>query len=85
MHIHGNSMAVNPANFYAAAQGERAAATQRAAEVRKKLLKGAAEIDGAATPEETLMINQWLDSRHSQTQSGEQYRATAAGKDPEFG
>jgi hypothetical protein len=26
MHIHGNSMAINAANFYAAAQGERAAA-----------------------------------------------------------
>ena len=29
MHIHGNSMAVNAANFYAAAQGERATATRR--------------------------------------------------------
>ena len=26
MHIHGTSMAINAANFYAAAQGERAAA-----------------------------------------------------------
>ena len=26
MHIHGNSMAVNAANFYSAAQGERATA-----------------------------------------------------------
>ena len=85
MHIHGNSMAVNAANFYAAAQGERAAAAQRAAEVRKKLLKGASEIEGATTPEETLMISQWLDSRHSQTESEDQYHATAAGKDPDFG
>jgi len=29
MHIHGNSMAVNANNFYAAAQGERAAAATR--------------------------------------------------------
>jgi hypothetical protein len=85
MHIHGNSMTVNAANFYAAAQGERAAAAQRVFDVRKKLLKGAAEIEGAATPEETLMIGQWLDSRHSQTESDAQYHATAAGKDPDFG
>jgi hypothetical protein len=85
MHIHGNSMAVNSANLYSAAQGERAAATQRAAEVRKKLLKGAAEIEGAASPEETLMIGQWLDSRHSQVQSEDEYHASVAGKDPDFG
>jgi hypothetical protein len=85
MHIHGNSMTVNPANFYAAVQGERAASSQRAAEVRKKLLHGAAQIDSAATPEETLLIGQWMDSRHSQLQSEDQYHSTVAGKDPDFG
>jgi len=50
MHIHGNSMSINAASFYSAAQNEKAAAAQRAADVRKKLLKGAAEIEGAATP-----------------------------------
>jgi hypothetical protein len=83
MHIHGNSMTVNQANFYASAQGERAANAQRAAEVRKKLLKGAAEIEGAASPEETLMIGQWLDAHHSQTESEDQYHAS--GRDPDFG
>lgn len=78
MHIHGNSMAVNAANLYSAAQGERAAAAQRAAEIRGRLLKGASEIEGAATPEETLMIGQWLDSRHSQIQSEEQYHSSTA-------
>jgi hypothetical protein len=29
MHIHGNSMAVNAATFYAVAQGERVAAARR--------------------------------------------------------
>jgi hypothetical protein len=86
MHIHGqHPMSVNPADFYAASQGQRAAEAQKAAEVRKKLLKGAAQLDGAATPEETLMISQWLDGRHSQTESAEEYRATAAGRDPDFG
>lgn len=85
MHIHGNSMAVNAASFYSASENERTAATQRAAEVRKKLLKGAAETDGSATPEETLMIGQWMDSRHSQVQSEDQYRTAASGKDLDFG
>jgi hypothetical protein len=85
MHIHGNSMNVNAANFYSAAEGEKAAAAQRAADVRKKLLKSASEIEGSATPEETLLIGQWMDGRHSQVQSEEQYHASASGKDPDFG
>ena len=85
MHIHGNSMSVNAANFYSATQEERAAAAQRAASVRKKLIRSASEIEGAATPEETLMIGQWMDSRHSQAQSEEQYYSGVSGKDPDFG
>ncbi len=42
-------------------------------------------MEGAATPEETLMIGQWMDSRHSQVQSGEQYSDSVSGKDPDFG
>jgi hypothetical protein len=78
-------MAVNAANFYSVAQNEKTAAAQRAADVRKKLLKGASESEGAATPEESLLIGQWMDSRHSQVQSEDQYHTAASGKDPEFG
>ena len=85
MHIHVNSMSINAANFYSAAQNEKTAAAQRAADVRKKLLKGAAEIEGASTPEESLLIGQWMDSRHSQVQSEDQYHTSASGKDPDFG
>jgi hypothetical protein len=85
MHIHGNSMSINAANFYSATQEERAAATQRAASVRKKLRRSASEIEGAASPEETLMISQWMDSRHSQEQSEEQYAYNVSGKDPDLG
>lgn len=85
MHIHGNSMTVNAANFYSATQEEKAAAAQRAASVRKKLIRSASEIEGAASPEETLMIGQWMDSRHSHVQSGEQYSDSVSGKDPNFG
>jgi hypothetical protein len=48
-------------------------------------LRNASEIEGAATPEESLLIGQWMDSRHSQVLSEEQYHASASGKDPEFG
>jgi hypothetical protein len=85
MHIHGNSMNINAANFYAASQNEKAEAARRAADVRKKLLKGAAQIEGSAGPEETLLISQWIDSRHSQVQSEEQYHTASSGRDPEFG
>jgi hypothetical protein len=85
MHIHGNSMSIQAAGFYSAAQEERAAA----AEVRRKLLKGATNIASGlasgATPEETLLIGQWLDSRHSQVQSEEEYHTAESGKDPDFG
>jgi hypothetical protein len=85
MHIHGNSMSINAANFYSATQVEKAAAAQRAASVRKRLIKSASEIEGAATPEEALMIGQWMDSRHSQGQSEEQYNYSVSGKDPDLG
>ncbi len=85
MHIHGELMNVQAANFYAASQGERTAAAQRAAEVRRKLLRGATEIDGSTSPEESLLIGQWLDGRHSQVPSEDEYRPSASGKDPDFG
>jgi hypothetical protein len=70
-------MSVNAANLYSATQEERAAAAQRAASVRKKLIKSASEIDGAASPEETLMIGKWV--------SEEQYPYSVSGKDPDLG
>lgn len=85
MHIHGNSMSINAANFYSAAQKEKTAAAQRAADVRKKLLKGASKIEGARTPEGSMLIGQWMDSRHSQVQNQDEYHAAAEGKDPDFG
>ncbi|MGD0938641.1 MAG: hypothetical protein ABR905_02940 [Terracidiphilus sp.] len=85
MHIHGNSMAVNTANLYSAAQAERADSAKRAAEVRKRLLKGASEIEGAATPVESLLIGRWLDAGHSQNQNDDEYHSSSAGRDSDFG
>ena len=85
MHIHGNSMAVNAANFYSATQEERAAAAQRAASVRKKLIRSASDLEGMASPEETLLIGQWVNSQQHQLQSEEQYDNSGSGKDPDLG
>jgi hypothetical protein len=84
MHIHGSQMNPNAVNPYSAA-AEKAVAAQRAADVRKKLMKSASDIDGVSSPEEAFMVGQWMDSRHSQVQSQDQYHASAAGKDPDFG
>jgi hypothetical protein len=81
MHIHGNMMNVQGANLYSVANGERAAAAERAGEVRKRLLKG---VEGGASDEETQMIGQWLDSRHSQVLSGDEYRTASSGNDSDF-
>jgi hypothetical protein len=78
-------MSINAASFLAVSQAEKSAAAQRAAEVRRKLLKGASEIKGTATLDESLLIGQWRDSRHSQVQSEEQYHTAVSGKDRDFG
>jgi hypothetical protein len=83
MHIHGNSMALNQANLYSAAQADRAAAAQKAIDVRKKLLRTASEIE--ASPEETLLIEHWLGSNGGEPRSEDEYHANTPGRDSDFG
>jgi len=85
MHIHGNTMNINAANFNSVGNSEKSAAAQRAADVRKRLLKGAAGVDGPATLEETLMIGQWLNERPRESESEAEYPAGASGRDSDFG
>ena len=70
MHIHGNALGVQGANFDSVANGERAAQARRSAEVRKRLLKAGAGGPDDLSPEEMLMIGQWLDGRHGEAQNG---------------
>jgi hypothetical protein len=84
MHIHPSAIGLHPINI-SAAGNERAAAAQRAVEIRKRLLKAAQGVAAAATPEENLLIGQWLDSRHSQVLSGDEYHSASQGEDPDFG
>jgi hypothetical protein len=83
MHIHGNSMSVQSASFYSASQGEKTAA-ERAAEVRKRLLKNAAGMESEDQSGETPAFGQLMDSRHSQVMTGDEYYTAASGKDSDF-
>jgi hypothetical protein len=83
MHIHGNSMNLNPASFYSAGNAE-AAATKRAADVRKRLLKSAASLGGTESDDEALLVNHWLGANPDQSESDAEYHSTS-GKDPDFG
>jgi hypothetical protein len=57
MHIRSASIEPHPMSITAAGS-EHAAAAQRAAEARKRLLKAA---QSAGSPEEMLLIGRWLD------------------------
>jgi predicted NBD/HSP70 family sugar kinase len=72
MHIHGNSRDFEVRSISAAAATEDAAARQRAADVRRKLMKSASNIEGISSPEEAFLVGQWMGSRHSQTMSEDQ-------------
>jgi hypothetical protein len=77
-------MNINAANFYSAGQNQKAAAAERASQVRKKLLKGAFQVEDAATPEETLLISQWMDSPQRQVRSEDTYHSMDTGRDTDF-
>jgi hypothetical protein len=54
-------MNLNTINPYSAA-AEKAMAAQKAADVRKKLVKSADGTEAAGTLEETLLISSWLNA-----------------------
>ena len=63
MHIHSNSMNFNALDSYSVI--EQKAAAQRAADVRKKLMQNAQNINGELTPEANLMVDRWTDTQQS--------------------
>ena len=70
MHIHGNSMNLNAVDVHAAAAAEKAASMQRAAEVRKKLMRGGLEMDGELNPETGFMVERWSEGGSQRQQQG---------------
>jgi hypothetical protein len=84
MHVHRAQMNTNPVNPYSAA-AEKAMAAQRAADIRKKLVKSAAVIVGASGSEGDLMISQWMNADQNRAQSEGQSQVAVSGRDPDFG
>jgi hypothetical protein len=84
MRTHGNQVNLNTINPYSAA-AEKATAAQRAADVRKKLMKGARGIDGSASPEEASMVGKWMNPTNSETKIDVEYHTASAGRDSDFG
>jgi hypothetical protein len=80
MHIHGNQLNLNTINPYSEA-AEKALAAQRAAEVRKKLLKDASDIEGISSPEESTLLGLWMASGHGQAQGDPDYYTADSGSD----
>jgi len=85
MHIHPAAVGLHSINTYAAGNDRSAAAAQRAAEVRKRLLTSAQSVEPDTDPDATLLVGQWIDSRHSQVLPQDEYHSAASGKDPDFG
>jgi hypothetical protein len=84
MHIHPAAVGFHSINTYAAGN-DRSAAAQRAAEVRKRLLKSAQSIESDTDADATLLVGQWLDSRHSEVLPQDEYHAAAVGRDSDLG
>ena len=85
MHIHGSSMNPYTTGISAAAGAESAAARQRAADIRKKLMSSPTDIEGVAGPDEAYMVSKWMDARHSNLLSEKEYQVAVSGKDPDLG
>jgi hypothetical protein len=84
MHIHGNQMNLTAINPYFAA-AERAASAQKAADVRKRLMKSAGDIEGVSSPGETFMVGRMTDPTHGLPITEDEYHAGDLGRDSDFG
>ena len=71
MHIHGSHMPPD-AGLYAAAAAEKAAAAQRASEVRKKLIRSASKLEGEANARQVSMVGQEAEEDSGQRQARKQ-------------
>ncbi|HTU49148.1 MAG TPA: hypothetical protein VMF56_01065 [Acidobacteriaceae bacterium] len=59
MHIHGNHMQLQAANFQSAAATQKAAAARQAADVRGRLMNSSLEMDSEVSPEASWMLGRW--------------------------
>jgi hypothetical protein len=84
LHIHGNQMNFNAINSHSAA-AERAVASQRAADVRRKLMKSTSDIEGISSPNEHFMVGQWMGQQNGQSFTEDEFHAGRSGRDSDFG
>lgn len=81
MRIQRVSTKLNAVNPYSAA-AEMAAAAQRAADVRRRLIKSVEGVDGAPRPDEVVAVGRLLNNE----EKGEaEYRTATAGRGADFG
>ncbi len=85
MHIHASFMNMNSATLYSAAGADKAATAQRAADVRKRLMKSPSAMEGPSRPDEAFILGQWMNSQPGQPQNQDQQHATLTGKVLDFG
>jgi hypothetical protein len=71
MHIQRNQMNITSVNPYSAS-AENAIAAQRAAKVRKKLIKSTTDIDVSSNPQAPFIVGHWLDAQPDPAQNSVQ-------------
>jgi hypothetical protein len=79
MHIHGNQMNFNALNPYAAA-----AETQRKADVRKKLMRSASDIEGISSSEEAGSAGRMMNGSRDHSFTDDEYHAGNFGRGSDF-
>jgi len=83
MHTHRNQMNLGVTNPYMAAAAQKIAASERAAKVRKKLLKSAAPAGGFALPDSDLLIGRWMDQRNGSGNNADGCYRTKSDSEPD--
>jgi hypothetical protein len=79
MHIHGHQMNFNALNPYAAA-----AESQRKADVRKKLMRSASDIEGLSSPEEAGSAGRMMNGQRGRSFSEDEYHPSNGGRGSDF-
>lgn len=77
MHIHGPMTGINAANFNGAAHNERADASRRAADTRRKLAMGASSSADSLSDDETFLVVRWLGADPNDPLPGDEYRGSS--------
>jgi hypothetical protein len=78
MHVHNHPTNFNAADLYSSKESEKAASAQRAADVRRKLMKGG--LDSEVDPFKSYLPDQGPESGSRQRQGQNQNHANTTGR-----